>query len=101
MAETMIPVSEITFDRLQELAQWNGVSAGDALNQAVQELYDRHFWVAVNAGYAALRRDPAAWAEIEAERKLLDGTLMDGLDPAERWTEDGNVLPPSEQDQAS
>src|SRR5437016_538410 len=96
MAEATIPVSELTLTRLQELAQWNGVSEEEALNRAVQDLYDRQFWDAVNAGYAALRADPAAWAEIEAERKLLDGTLMDGLDPAERWTEDGDVLQPPE-----
>jgi hypothetical protein len=30
-----------------------------------------------------LREDPAAWAEVEAERKLWENTLMDGLDPSE------------------
>jgi hypothetical protein len=29
----------------------------------------------------ALRADPDGWQAIEAERKLLDGTLMDGFDP--------------------
>lgn len=39
----------------------------------------------VNAAYAALRADPAAWAELERERRSMDGCLMDGLDPNERW----------------
>ncbi|MBD0318856.1 MAG: hypothetical protein ICV87_00885 [Gemmatimonadetes bacterium] len=30
--------------------------------------------------YAALREDPAALAEIEAETSAWDGTLMDGLE---------------------
>ena len=30
--------------------------------------------------YAALRNDPAALAEIEAETSAWDGTLMDGLE---------------------
>ncbi|MBI2302192.1 MAG: AbrB/MazE/SpoVT family DNA-binding domain-containing protein [Armatimonadetes bacterium] len=46
---------------------------------------------ASNAAYAALRADPAAWAEVEAERAVWDGTLMDGLDPDEYWTEDREV----------
>lgn len=34
----------------------------------------------VNARYAQLRADPAAWAEIEAERQAEAGVLRDGLD---------------------
>jgi hypothetical protein len=98
MAETSIPISETTLTRLQELACWAGVSVSEALDQAIKDQYDRKFWDAVNAGYAALRGDPVAWAEIEAERKLWDGTLLDGLDPSERWTDDGTVLPPAEQE---
>jgi hypothetical protein len=99
MAETSIPISEITLARLRELARWADISVDDALNQAIKDQYDRRFWDAVNAGYAALRADPKAWAEVEAERELWDATLMDGLDPSERWTENGDVLPPAEQEQ--
>jgi hypothetical protein len=52
----------------------------------------------VDAGYAALRADPEAWAEVEAERKLWDATLMDGLDPKERWTEADRAVPSREQE---
>jgi hypothetical protein len=79
------------------MADWAGVSLQDALEQAIKDQYHRKFWEAVNAGYAALRADPVAWAEMEAERKLWDATLMDGLDPTEQWTKDGNVVPPAEQ----
>jgi predicted transcriptional regulator len=98
MAETPIVLSEATRAKLQELARWAGIPISEALEQAINDLYDRRFWDAVNAGYAALRDDPVAWAEIEAERKLWDSTLMDGLDPSERWTEDGEVLPPPGQE---
>jgi hypothetical protein len=91
MADTNVPVSEQTLARLEEMAGWAGVSVPEALEQAINDQYDRKFWEAVDAGYAALRADPAAWAQVEAERKLWDGTLMDGLDPSERWTDDGNV----------
>jgi hypothetical protein len=101
MAETSITIAETTLTRLQELARWTGVSVNEALDQAVREQYDRKFWDVVNAGYAALRADPAAWAEVEAERKLWDNTLPDGLDPSERWTEAGDVLPPTDEGRAS
>jgi hypothetical protein len=101
MAETSILLSETTLARLRELARWAGVSLNEALDQAVQAQYDRQFWEATNAGYAALRADPVAWAEVEAERKLWDATLLDGLDPNERWTDNGDVLPPTPQERAS
>lgn len=97
MAETSIPVSVASLTRLQELAGWAGVSVNEVLEQAIRDQYDRKFWDAVNAGYAALRVDATAWAEVEAERKVWESTLMDGLDPTERWTDDGEVLPSEEQ----
>jgi hypothetical protein len=46
--------------------------------------------------YAALRADTEAWAEELKERKLWEATLMDGLDPDERWAEDGRCLTPEQ-----
>jgi predicted transcriptional regulator len=100
MAETSISISDATLARLQELAVWAGCSVHEVLDQAVTDQYDLKFWEAVDAGYAALRADPEAWAKVEAERKLWDATLMDGLDPGERWTDDGNALPPASQERA-
>jgi predicted transcriptional regulator len=101
MAETSILISETSLARLSELARWESRSVSDALDQAVNEQYDRKFWRAVDAGYAALRADPAAWAEVEAERTLWENTLMDGLDSSEHWTADGNVSSPAAQERAS
>ncbi len=56
--------------------------------------YYRRFFAELDRGYAALRQDPDAWREELTERQTLDGTLMDGLDPDELWTEDGDVLHP-------
>ena len=95
MAEASISISETAHRQLRELAEWSGVPIAEALERAAREQYDRQFWEAVNAGYAALRADPQAWAEVEAERRRWDATLMDGLDPSERWTEDRGVLPPA------
>ena len=81
MTETSVHISEITLARLRELARWAGISVNEALDRAIKDQYDHKFWEATNAGYAALRADPQAWAEVEAERKVWDATLIDGLDP--------------------
>ncbi len=101
MADASIPISETTLARLRELARWAGIPVAEALDQAIKDQYDRTFWEATNSGYAALRADPAAWAEIEEERRSLEGTLLDGLDLSERWTEDGQALPSPRPDDAS
>jgi len=101
MAETSIPISETTLARLRELARWAGISVQEALDQAIQDQYDRKFWEATNAGYAALWTDSAAWAEVEDQRRLWDTTLLDGLPPDERWSDDGDVVPPVQSDGAS
>ncbi len=69
----------------------NGVLIRPAVALPVDE-YHRRFFAELDRGYAALRQDPDAWREEMAERQTLDGTLMDGLDPDELWTEDGDVL---------
>jgi hypothetical protein len=101
MAEISLSISETTLAQLRELARWAGISVNDALEGAIKDQYDRKFWQAVEAGYAALHADPVAWAEVEAERKLWDNTLMDGLDPSERWNDGGDQPPPAGREQSS
>jgi hypothetical protein len=91
-----ITIPDAVYRQLLEMAKRSGRSPEEELVRAVKELHQREFWEAVNASYAALRADPAAWAEVEAERREWDGTLMDGLDPTERWSDDGAPLPPEE-----
>ncbi len=57
------------------------------LDDAIEQERRRQFFEAANASYTALKADPKAWAEILAERAMWDVTLMDGLDPNERWPE--------------
>jgi hypothetical protein len=100
MSDTSIPIPETTLRRLEELAEWYGLSLAEALERAVKEQHDRQFWAAVNAGYAALRADPEAWTEELAERRLWEATLMDGLDPEDAWTEKGEDAPPVGRDES-
>jgi hypothetical protein len=69
----------------------------DVLDKALDAYRRKLFFDQLNAGYAALRADPQAWAEEQEERKLWDATLMDGLDPNERWTDDGRCLTPEQE----
>jgi bifunctional DNA-binding transcriptional regulator/antitoxin component of YhaV-PrlF toxin-antitoxin module len=47
----------------------------------------QRFLLETEQAYAELRADPAAWEAELRERALLDGTLLDGLDPDEIWTD--------------
>lgn len=76
-------------------AQDGGILIRPAVALPADE-YRRTFLEEVDRGYAALRQDPDSWQTELAERKLFEGTLLDGLDPTEIWTEDGDVVPPDQ-----
>ena len=96
MASVTVSISEKSNSTLRELAEETGKTTQEILDAAVEEYRRKIFIEKVDAGYAALRADPVAWAEVEAERESMAGSLMDGLDPSERWGEDGDLLPPDE-----
>ncbi|HJT75617.1 MAG TPA: hypothetical protein VJ739_00280 [Gemmataceae bacterium] len=98
MPAPTIAISEKSLRVLKELAEQTGQTTGEVLDKALDAYRRKVFFERLNAGYAELRADPEAWAEHLAERKLWDATLMDGLDPNERWTEDGHCLNPEQGD---
>jgi predicted transcriptional regulator len=91
MASATVRISEKSHSTLRELAAESGESMQAVLDRAIEEHRRRLFIEAANAEYAAFRADPEAWAEYQKELALWEGTLMDGLDPNERWTADGEV----------
>jgi hypothetical protein len=96
MSAPTVRISEASHQLLKELAEQTGQTILNVLDKALDAYRRKLFFERLNAGYAELRADPAAWAEHLAERKLWDATLMDGLDADERWTEDGRCLTPEE-----
>lgn len=98
MSAPTVRISEVSRQILKELAEQTGQTMMDVLDKALDAYRRKLFFEQMNAGYAELRADPEAWAEAEAERKLWDSTLMDGLDPDERWTEDGRCIRPEGKD---
>jgi len=93
MSAPTVCISEASRAVLRELSEQTGRPMQDILDQAIDDYRRKLFLEAVNAGYAALRADPQAWAEVQRERASMAGSLMDGLDPDERWGEDGDLLP--------
>jgi hypothetical protein len=94
MSTPTVPISEASHQILKELAEQTGQTMMDVLDKALDAYRRKLFFEGLKEDYAALRADPEAWAEELAERKLWETTLMDGLDPDERWTEDGRCLNP-------
>lgn len=78
-----IRISDVARGKLRQLARDEGKSMLALVDEAVETLRRQRFLEGVNAAYAALRDDPGAWGEIEAERREWDVTLGDGLLAAE------------------
>ena len=74
---TTIRVSEQTRDRFARLANETGRPMTQLLDEAIDALERPVFLDQFNARYDELRADPAAWAEIEAERAIESGALSD------------------------
>lgn len=80
MGTTTIRVSERTHEALRALAAASGEPMARLVERAVERLQAEEFFTALDAAYATLRADPAAWAEEEAEREAWEATLGDGLE---------------------
>lgn len=94
MSAATVSISEASHQLLRELAEHTGQPMTLVLDKALDAYRRQLFFDRLNAGYAELQADPEAWAEHLAERKDWDTTLMDGLDAAEHWTEDGRCVDP-------
>ncbi len=90
MRQAMVRVNEHTHQTLRAIAQVEHQSMQAVLETAVEEYRRRRFLEDVNAAYAALRNDPEAWQEIQAERADWEA-IADGLPEGEpAWIGDGN-----------
>jgi hypothetical protein len=98
MSTPTFPISEASHRLLRELAEQTGQTVTEVLDKALDAYRRKVFFEQLNAGYAELQADPEAWDAREAERKLWDATLMDGLDRDEHWTDDGHCLTPEPEE---
>ena len=80
MSTTTIRVAPETHEILRALAGQENISIQSVVHRAVAEYRRRQILTEGNAAYAALRADPAAWADEMEERQAWEATLADGLD---------------------
>lgn len=95
MSIPTVPITEASHRLVRELAERTGQSVTEVLDKALDAYRRKVFLEQLNAGYAELWADPEAWSKVEKERAQWDSTLMDGLDPSERWGENGRPAPPA------
>jgi predicted transcriptional regulator len=74
---TTIRVDEKTRDRFAALARATGRPMTALLDEAADALERRLFFDQFASRYEELRSDPAAWAEIDAERAAESPSLGD------------------------
>lgn len=74
-----VRISKPDYATLQEMARCEGKPMGAIVSEALRRLQRARLLDGTNAAYGALRKDAAAWAEIEAERAAWDGALADGM----------------------
>lgn len=91
MTTLRVDVSDSTSQVLQGLVKQTGKSIPEILDKAIEEYRRKIFFEGVASDYAALKADPEAWAQEVEERQLFENTLMDGLDPNEKWADNGRV----------
>lgn len=74
---TTIRVSDETHDRLAELARITGKPMTQLLDDATESLERKVFFDRLDARFAELRADTAAWSAVETERQAESSTLGD------------------------
>ena len=52
----------------------------EVLDKAIENYRRQRFLAGLNADFAALRKNKAAWAEELADRRMWDASLADGLE---------------------
>ena len=89
MNQATVRISEHTRDTLRELARTEDDTMQAVLEKAVEAYRRTRLFQELDAAYGKLQEDPGAWADVEAERRIWDATLGDGLPEGENWGEDG------------
>ncbi len=88
---TTVRISEQAHRSLREMAEQSGEPMQAVLDTVIEQGRRQRFWDEMRTAYAAIEGDPEALAAEKREFALFEGTLMDGLDPNEVWTEDGSA----------
>lgn len=86
MGTTTIRIPAASHATLRQLADDEGRTIGQVVNDAIDRYAREQFLEGLNRDYARLQADPVAWNDWQAELTSLDGTLLDGLED-DPWQE--------------
>ena len=81
-----LQVSDTAYQTIRELAESNHTSMAKIVERAVEHYANQLMLRQANAEWAEILMNPEAVAESEAERRVWDATIADGLED-EPWTE--------------
>jgi hypothetical protein len=79
LGDTIVRVDCRTSAAITRLAREMGVVRKDVITHAVERLRRQRIMESANEGFAAIKRERAAWREEVDERKSWEVTLSDGL----------------------
>lgn len=77
---TSVRITRETHEKLQGMAEADGVSLTDELDRIIEEQRRQRLFKQADEAYASLHDDEEAWADVQQEREELEGTLADGLE---------------------
>ncbi len=77
---TTVRVDEKTHEAIKEIAELDGDTVTGVVARAVEAYRRQRMLESLDIAFAALKADPAAWAEELAARAEWDVTLKDGLE---------------------
>ncbi len=86
MATTTVKIPTEAHAMLAELAAAQKRPMSALLADLIERERRRVFLEGLNADFARLRADPAAWTDYQAEVTSMEGTMMDGLED-DPWVE--------------
>lgn len=91
MAATTIKVPTDLRDRLNERARAGGVTAAQVIEQALALVEREELFASMRAARA--RMSPSQRADYDAETRIVDGAIADGLEPEDftAWTDDSSA----------
>ena len=81
--DVTLRVHRRAYDRLSEAAHRAGMPLTRYLDEVAEREHQRMQWQRFRKAAEHVQRDPAARAEEAAYDRSLEGTLADGLEPAE------------------
>jgi predicted transcriptional regulator len=77
---TTLRVSDELHDKIAQLAKARGQRMQDIIDQAIDAWERALFWDEFNSSWEQVHNDPERWAQVQADRAVVDRTVKDGIE---------------------